>query len=253
MLLNYQIAGEGKPLIILHGLFGSLGNWNNPIKSLSSAYQVITVDLRNHGRSPHCDAMDYTLMAADIVELMKHLDISKAHILGHSMGGKVAMQLALNYPELIDKLIIVDIAPVAYGAHHEDVFKGLFAVDLKTLKSRSEADKQLSEHIDDVAVRAFLLTNLYRAHSKEFAWRMNLQAIYNEYNHISAAPAGNQYPKPTLFIKGANSDYLIADYKDAVLNLFPASKYKVILNAGHWPHAEKPAEFSQLVMDYLAE
>ena len=253
MLLNYQIFGEGKPLIIMHGLFGTFLNWNNQIKALSNDYQVIAVDMRNHGKSPHCDDIDYSLMASDIVELMSHLGLSKAHILGHSMGGKVAMQLALNHPDLIEKLIIVDIAPVQYSAHHDDVFKGLFAIDLKNLKSRGEADQTLSEYVDDAAVRAFLLTNLYRTENKEFGWRMNLQALYDGYDNISAAPAGTLYSQPVLFIKGANSDYMVPEYRDAVLKLFPNADYKVIKNAGHWPHAEKPAEFTKLIVEYLAD
>ncbi|MGB0204453.1 MAG: alpha/beta fold hydrolase [Neptuniibacter sp.] len=253
MLLNYQVFGEGEPLIIMHGLFGTLLNWNNQIKALSNDYQVIAVDMRNHGKSPHCDDIDYNLMASDIAELMGHLNISKAHILGHSMGGKAAMQLALSHPELIEKLIIVDIAPVPYTPHHEDVFKGLFAINLENLKSRGEADQTLAEYVDDAAVRAFLLTNLYRTENKQFGWRMNLQALYDQYNNISAAPEGKPYTKPVLFIKGANSDYMIADYRDAVLRLFPKSDYKVIKDAGHWPHAEKPAEFTKLIVEYLAD
>ncbi len=252
MLLNYQIFGEGEPLIIMHGLFGTLLNWNNQIKALSQDYQVIAVDMRNHGKSPQSDEIDYPLMASDIVELLQELNIQKAHILGHSMGGKAAMQLALNHPDLIEKLIIVDIAPVNYTPHHEDVFKGLFSIDLENLKSRGEADKALATYVDDAAVRAFLLTNLYRTETKQFGWKMNLQAIYDQYANISAAPEGPAYSKQVLFIKGANSNYMIPEYRDAVLSLFPKADYKVIKGAGHWPHAEKPAEFTQLIVDYLA-
>lgn len=252
MLLNYQVTGEGEPLIILHGLFGMLQNWNNPSKTLSQQYQVIAVDLRNHGRSPHCDEVSYSLMAADIIALMDHLNLPSAHILGHSMGGKVAMQLALNHPERINKLIVVDIAPVLYTPHHDDVFQGLFGVDLTTIKSRGDADKALAQHVDDAAVRAFLLTNLYRTEDQQFSWRMNLDALHKQYANISAAPEGPHYKQPVLFIKGANSDYLIPAYREAVLSLFPQADYKVIMGAGHWPHAEKPAEFTKIVMDYLA-
>ena len=251
MLLNHQVHGNGEPLIILHGLFGTLENWGSQIKTLADHYQVIAVDMRNHGRSPHSDAIDYALMAQDIAELMQHLNLSTAHIIGHSMGGKAAMQLALNKPELIDKLIIVDIAPVQYGAHHDDVFHGLFSIKLDQLKSRGEADKQLAEHIQEPSVRAFLLKNLYRTEEKQFAWRMNLNALHQHYSEIGSAPQGDSYNNPVLFIKGDNSNYLIPEYREAVLGMFPKATYKVIKNAGHWPHAEKPAEFSKIVLDYL--
>lgn len=251
MKLNYQIHGEGKPLIILHGLFGTLENWGAQIKVLSEHYQVIAADMRNHGRSPHSDQMSYDLMAADIAELMASLNLDKAQIIGHSMGGKAAMQFALTHPEKIEKLIIVDIAPVKYTPHHDDVFKGLFAVELRQLKSRSEADKQLSAYVDELGVRAFLLKNLYRNEDKQFAWRMNLDTLHSQYTNISAAPKGAPYPQAVLFIKGANSHYLLPKYRDAVLSLFPQADYKIIQNAGHWPHAEKPAEFTQLILDYL--
>ncbi|WP_286239794.1 alpha/beta fold hydrolase [Neptuniibacter halophilus] len=252
MQLNYQLHGEGEPLIILHGLFGTLENWGSQIKSLAERFQVIAVDLRNHGRSPHSDEMSYPLMAADILALMEQLNVSKAHILGHSMGGKAAMQLALNHPDRIDKLIVVDIAPVVYPRHHDDVFEGLFSIDLTSLKSRSQADSQLQALIKEPSVRAFLLKNLYRNEAGQFDWRMNLQALHDDYAQISAAPQGSSpYPKPVLFIKGANSNYLIPEYRDDLLGLFPKASYKVIQNAGHWPHAEQADSFSRMVLDYL--
>lgn len=253
MRLNYQIHGEGAPLIILHGLFGTLENWGSQIKSLSDRYKVIAVDMRDHGRSPHSELINYALMAEDIVELMEHLQLKSAHIIGHSMGGKAAMQLALSYPERINKLIIVDIAPVEYTPHHDDVFKGLFSVALDDLKSRSEADKQLSGFIQEPGVRAFLLKNLYKTENGKFAWRMNLPLLHKQYHHISAAPHGPSYRKPVLFIKGAKSNYLIPDYRDAVIDLFPKAHYTIISDAGHWPHAEKPAEFTKIVLDYLSK
>ncbi|WP_299178246.1 alpha/beta fold hydrolase [uncultured Neptuniibacter sp.] len=251
MLLNFQIHGEGQPLIILHGLFGTLENWGAQIKSLSEHFQVIAVDLRNHGRSPHSDEISYQLMADDLRTLISHLNLDTTHIIGHSMGGKAAMQLALTSPELIDKLIIVDIAPVSYGAHHNDVFEGLFSINLNALKSRSEADQTLANSVAEPGVRAFLLKNLYRDENKQFNWRMNLQSLHKHYAEISAAPSGQTYTDPVLFIKGAKSDYLIPEYRESVLNFFPRADYKVIKEAGHWPHAEKPAEFTQIILQYL--
>ncbi|MGB0468305.1 MAG: alpha/beta fold hydrolase [Pontibacterium sp.] len=251
MKLFHQIYGKGEPLIILHGLFGTLENWGTQIKSLAEHFQVIAVDMRNHGRSPHENLMTYEAMANDILELMHDLQLKNAHILGHSMGGKAAMQLALNHPARIQKLIIVDIAPVHYQAHHTDVFKGLYSIDLPQLKSRSDADQQLSQHVSEPSVRAFLLKNLFRTEHKTFAWRMNLDALHNQYADISAAPTGTAFTGPTLFIKGGNSDYLQAAYREQILSLFPMTTYKLIEGAGHWPHAEKPSIFGKIVLNYL--
>lgn len=251
MKLNLQIHGEGEPLIIMHGLFGTLENWGSQIKAFAEHFKVYAVDMRNHGRSPHSDEISYPLMAADILELMDDQGLEKAHILGHSMGGKAAMQLALNHPERIDKLIVVDIAPVQYPHHHTDVFKGLNSVPLASLKSRGEADQLLSQHIDEPSVRQFLLKNLYRNEQKQFAWRMNLPALEQCYDAISLPPEGQAYQAPMLFIKGEQSDYITPDYRDAVLSLFPKASYKVIQGTGHWPHAEKPAVFTSLVLKYL--
>ena len=174
MQLNLQISGHGAPLIIMHGLFGTLLNWSGQIKALSEHFTVYAVDLRNHGRSPHTDTTSYPLMAGDIIELMDQQGLESAHILGHSMGGKVAMQLAMNYPQRVDKLIIVDIAPVQYPNHHRDVFAGLNAVQLNSLKSRGEADQPLAQSIYELSVRHFLLTHLFPNEEKQFALPMEL-------------------------------------------------------------------------------
>lgn len=251
MKLFHQIYGEGEPLIIMHGLFGTYENWGTQIKGLSEHFQVIAVDMRNHGRSDHDPVMDYPAMATDIIELMEELNLESAHILGHSMGGKAAMQLALNHPEKVRKLIVVDIAPVEYQPHHQDVFAGLYAVQLDQLKSRGDADKQLAAHVDELGVRAFLLKNLYRNEEKQFCWRMNLDVLHDEYAQIGAAPSGTPYTDEMLFIKGGNSNYLLPEHRDQVLSFFPNATYKVIQNAGHWPHAEQPAMFGKLVLGYL--
>ncbi|MCV6590193.1 MAG: alpha/beta fold hydrolase [Marinobacterium sp.] len=251
MKLFHQIYGTGEPLLILHGLFGTYENWGSQIKGLAEHFQVIAVDLRNHGRSPHADEFTYPAMAADVLELMDDLALTSAHILGHSMGGKVAMQIALTAPQRLRKLVVVDIAPVAYQPHHDGVFKGLFNIELAGLKSRGEADKQLAEYVLEPSVRAFLLKNLYRTEDKQFAWRMNLPVIHSQYSNISLAPKGTPFSGTTLFIKGANSDYLIPAYRDQVVTLFPAASYKVIDGAGHWPHAEKAGMFSRTLLKWL--
>ena len=251
MKLHYQQQGAGTPLVILHGLFGTLENWGSQTKALAEHFKVIAVDLRNHGRSPHSDTMNYTAMVEDIIELLDDLGLDSVDVMGHSMGGKVAMQLALTYPERIQKLIIVDISPVTYSHHHKDVLKGLFSVDLQQLKSRSEADKQLSIYISEPGIRAFLLKNLYRDDNKQFQWRMNLPTLSKEYNKISEAPCGTPFSGTTLFIKGSESDYIQAEHRDSILTLFPQATYKLIQGAGHWPHAEKPAVFTKLLLNFL--
>lgn len=253
MQLNYHRTGQGPALIILHGLFGTWENWGAQIKMLAEQYDVIAADLRNHGASPHSDQLSYALMAEDVIELMDSLKLDSVLLLGHSMGGKVAMQLAIEHPERVEKLIVADIAPVTYGRHHDDVFMGLFNVELDGLKSRSAADKQLAEHVEIPGVRAFLLKNLQRDSEGKFGWKMNLDALHQEYHEISAAPAEGQYSGPTLFIKGGDSNYLKPEYADAIKSRFPNVSYKIIEGTGHWLHAEKPAAFNRIVERFLSD
>ncbi|EPJ49826.1 MAG: alpha/beta superfamily hydrolase [Osedax symbiont Rs2] len=252
MKLHYQISGDGPPLIILHGLFGTLENWGSQVTALSQHYTVISVDLRNHGRSPHCDAMNYTLMAADVIELMDLLSFNSSAIIGHSMGGKVAMQIALNYPHAVTQLIVVDIAPVNYSAHHEEIFNGLFSIELASLNSRAAADKQLKAYTADPGIRAFLLKNLFRNQDKTFSWRFNLPALRQSYHLLSLAPSGTTFDGDTLFIKGKNSDYILRQHQSPITTLFSKATFKIIEGAGHWPHAEKPKVFSSIIMKFLA-
>ena len=249
--LNYQVHGEGQPLVILHGLFGMLQNWGAQTKALADEFQVIAVDLRDHGRSPHSTEISYPLMAADIRQLIADLGYEKVDLLGHSMGGKVAMQLACEPDSPIDKLIVADIAPVAYDDQHRTVFAGLKAVDTSRIRSRQEADRCLAEHVDEASVRAFLLTNLYR-HEGTFAWRANVDLLDAYYHEIRKAPAMEQpFDGSTLFIKGGNSDYITPQYQPEILTWFPNADYKIIAGTGHWPHAEKPELFTSLVRRFL--
>lgn len=253
MKLHYQRQGQGKPLIILHGLFGSLENWGAQSKVLAEHYDVIAVDLRNHGRSPHADDTRYTSMSRDILELTEDLELKQVLLMGHSMGGKVAMQFALEHPGHVEKLVVVDIAPVEYTPRHDAVIAGLNAIPLDSLKSRSEADTILSGHVEDAPTRAFLLKNLYRNEHKTFAWRMNLSALARGYADIGAAPevVTEPYSGPVLFIKGGDSDYLLPQHQKPIQARFPNAGFKIIAGAGHLPHVEKPVAFTRLVEQFL--
>jgi len=253
MLLHFQRHGQGEPLVILHGLFGTLDNWGAQTKALSEHFDVIAADLRNHGRSPHTDEMNYAAMSQDLLDLLDHLQLKRINLMGHSMGGKAAMQFALDHPERVARLIVVDIAPVTYTARHNDVITGLKQIDLATLKSRGDADRILAEHVDSVATRAFLLKNLYRNQDKQFAWRMNLPVLEQQYAEIGAAPKGETYTGPVLFIKGGDSDYLQAEHQRPIQQLFPTAAFKIIAGAGHLPHVEKPTAFTRLVEKFLAD
>lgn len=251
--LHYKEAGQGQPLLILHGLFGSLDNWGAQVKALAAHFRVFAIDLRNHGRSPWSDEMDYASLCEDLVQFLDQHQLESAMVLGHSMGGKAAMQLALSHPQRVRRLLVVDIAPVRYPPGHTQVFEGLCSVDLAQLGSRQEAENQLSAHVTDLGVRQFLLKNLYRD-GDHFAWRMNLKVLQREYDRLADAPSGKTpYPGPTLFIKGGNSDYMQEQHRAAIARWFPAATARVIEGVGHWPHAEKPELFTRLALRFLQQ
>lgn len=253
MKLHFREAGSGKPLIILHGLFGFLDNWQTLAKYLSQRYHVYLVDLRNHGRSPHSPDFNYPLMAADLQELIRDQQIEQPAIMGHSMGGKVAMTFALQYPDQLSKLIVVDIAPKYYPPHHQDILAGLKAVDLQTVRTRGEADEALARYIPEEGVRQFLAKNLYRREDQGFAWRMNLPAIEANIEEVGKeTSAGTPFAKPALFIRGSQSRYIVPEQDQALIReLFPAARIETIADAGHWVHAEKPRELFDLVVNFI--
>ncbi|MEH6557073.1 MAG: alpha/beta fold hydrolase [Oceanicoccus sp.] len=251
-MLASSVIGQGQPLILLHGLFGMGDNLSMVAKSLSEYFQVYRLDLRNHGRSPRADSMTLTEMAADVKAFMDAHGIVSTHLLGHSLGGKVAMQLALDYPEAVEKLVVADIAPVAYKGGHKDVFAGLEAVDLASLSSRRDAENILRQFIQQDNVRLFLLKNLYRDEGGKFQWRINLSVLSRCYESFGQANHGDHpFTGPVLFIKGELSDYITEAYSDATRRLFPNAQLKIIQNTGHWLHAEKPVIFNQLVKRFL--
>lgn len=256
MELHYkQYSKDGAPLIVLHGLFGSLSNWGWHCKQLAEHYAVYGVDLRNHGDSPHSDDLDYQLMAEDVRQLMQQLGLESCYIVGHSMGGKVAMQLALSYPELLEKLVVVDIAPVAYPADadgHMNVLAAIDAVNLDAIKSRTEAEVTLGEYIAEEATRKFVLTNLVRSETGSFEWRLNKDSIRKNYAALRAELVETEsFPKPVLFVKGDLSPYIKAEHEAKIKALFPLASVKLIMDAGHWLHAEQPQALQLILLKFL--
>ena len=254
MRLNYKKIGEGQPLIILHGLFGSLDNWMTHGKKWSEEYQVYLVDQRNHGQSPHQAPFDYTSMANDLAKFINEEQIENPILIGHSMGGKTVMEYAVNHPDSIQKAIIVDIAPVAYEVHHYAVLQALNAVNLEEVNSRGEANRILSVYLEDSGVRQFLLKNLYWKEKGKLAWRFNLSLIEKEIIPISEFDISpKQYHGPTLFIKGENSPYILPEYASAIHDKFPNYHLEVIVNAGHWVHAEAPQHFYDVCTSFMKD
>jgi len=249
--LNYKSFGHAEPIIILHGLFGMLDNWQTVGKQLAEDYQVILVDQRNHGKSFHSEEMSYRLMAEDLKELLDELMLESAHIVGHSMGGKTAMTFSTIYPALTKSLVVVDIAPRTYRGGHEALFKALLAVDINHVSSRKEVDEQLSQSIDDDGVRLFLMKNLTRNPEGGYRWKANFKALYKHYDQLMASKISGSTVKPTLFIKGGASDYIRVEDEALIYDLFPLAEIEDVEGAGHWVHAVKPKELLEIVRSFL--
>lgn len=251
--LHWASQGQGTPLLILHGLFGSLDNWATQSRLLGAEFEVLAVDLRNHGRSPHHDVMTYPAMAGDVAAFLDRAGRRWVDVLGHSLGGKVAMQLALSDPARVRRLIVVDIAPIPYPERHDDVLAALRAVRLGEVASRTDADRQLAASVEEPMLRAFLLKNLVRVRGEGYRWRINLDAIERAQTDLSQAPAGVPFSGPTLFVRGENSDYLPPALTPAMAGLFPHAVVKTIRNAGHWPHFDQAGAFHQVVRRFLLD
>jgi esterase len=253
MRLHFQSYGQGEPLLILHGLFGSLENWRSISQHLAAYYHVFALDQRNHGRSPHSLEMDYRLMAGDVDEFLKAHALPNAHVLGHSMGGRTAMQFALSYPKSVRKLIVADIAPGETEPHHEYIFKALLALRLDEFQSRTEIEAALAPSIPDVALRRFLLKNLKRDASGHFYWQIGLGEIHGNYSRLGEAIGGARpFERPALFIRGERSDYLTPQDMHEIRKLFPQAALHTIPDAGHLLHVEKAEGFLDAVRKFLA-
>ena len=252
MKLHFRTLGEGLPLVILHGLFGTSDNWQTLGRRFSENYKVYLVDMRNHGRTEHSHEFDYQLMADDIKELIQSENLQNPIVMGHSMGGKAAMNFALQNPELLCKLIVVDIAPKAYPPHHDEIIAGLKSIDLANLKSRNDADEQLKAYVLEADTRLFLLKNLYRKEDNTFAWRVNIPAVEKNIDKIGGEITSDApFTKPTLFIRGGRSRYIKPEDNTSISSLFPDSEIESIEEAGHWVHAEAPEKFYEIVMRFL--
>tara|TARA_B100000676_G_C17903997_1_gene746213 strand:- start:124 stop:915 length:792 start_codon:yes stop_codon:yes gene_type:complete len=254
MTSNLYFIDKGtssKTILLLHGLFGSSSNWLTVGARLADRYRVIIPDIRNHGNSPQSSQMSYEEMCEDIIELVDKLEISKFILLGHSMGGKIAMQIALTCPERIDGLGVVDMAPVKYAHHFDRIFRGFNSVDLKQLKNRDEADHQMSKNIPESDIRQFLLKNLIKTHSG-WKWRLNLKSLDDNQNLITGfSPPKMKYKGPSWFLHGTKSDYLLPEHEPLIFKYFPRAQICPIKGASHWVHSEKPDLFWNCMERFL--
>jgi len=255
MRLKYKKYGEGPPLIILHGLYGSSDNWVTIAKNLSDTYTIILPDQRNHGESPHSDIHNYESMRDDLYELVKDLNLKKIFLAGHSMGGKTAISFAINWPEMLNGLLVADISPfeneertnIGYN-YNLSILNAMLSVDLKQITSRRDAEELLMKKITDERIAGFILKNLHRDTGNNFSWKINLTSVIRNLGNIMEGVIKNDDSIqpitgfPVIFLKGSESDYLVPSAYREILQIFPAAEIKVIEKAGHWIHAERPDE-----------
>jgi len=251
-LLNYKLEGEGHTIVLIHGLFGNLDNLGLLARDLKQDHQVLSIDLRNHGLSFQSNQHNYALMAQDVYQLLQHLNLNRYTVVGHSMGGKVAMKLAELAQDQVDKLLVLDMAPVKYTqSRHDNVFNGLKAVIERKPTQRKQALEILAEHIELEGVRQFLSKSLYNT-GEHLAWRFNVESLWDNYWQILGWEPVETISTPTLFVKGGDSDYLTAEHQGEVQKQFSSAKAHVIANTGHWLHAEKPAEVLRAIRKFIA-
>jgi esterase len=250
--LAYREYGQGQPMVILHGLFGSAQNWHSIAEHLAKSYRVIVCDLRNHGVSPWAPTMSFPEMADDLEVLIDEKGLGSAIVLGHSVGGKAAMLTALKHADKLESLIVIDIAPVGYEAPFLDYIEAMRGIDLAGVRRRAEVDEALAPIVDDPAARQFLLQNLDER-SRGFAWRLNLDAIAANMQELLSFPdtSALAYEGRALFVSGAESDYIGQRHHGAVWDRFPQAEFAVIADAGHYPHVEQPERFLARVSDFL--
>ncbi|WP_194437237.1 alpha/beta fold hydrolase [Vibrio fluminensis] len=250
-LLNYKLEGEGHTIVLIHGLFGNLDNLGLLARNLKQDHQVLSIDLRNHGLSFHSELHNYQAQAEDVCRLIQHLNLEQFTLIGHSMGGKVAMKAAEQLQSTIEKLIVLDMAPVHYTENrHDNVFAGLQAVETAKPTTRKQALDILAQHIEIEGVRQFLSKSLYK-NDEHLAWRFNVNNLFNNYQNIMSWEPITPINTPTMFIKGAESDYLRAEHQALIKAQFNQAKAHIIANTGHWLHAEKPEEVIRIIRKFI--
>lgn len=248
----YNKDSKETPLLVFHGLFGMLDNWGSFGREFGELMPTHLIDLRNHGKSFHSDAMSHDDLADDILHYMQHYNLEKAHLLGHSLGGKAVMQCAIKYPELVEKLIVVDISPKSYPPHHQGIIKALQSVDFSHVTSRGEVEIILSNYIHEKPVIQFLMKNLYWTEDKTLNWRFNLKTLAEKYaEFVSNAIKFGTFEGETLFISGEKSNYILPQDEFLIKQQFPHSKIVTVSKAGHWVQAENPKEFTEVVKTFL--
>lgn len=254
--LSFQSQGAaGPPVLILHGLLGSAGNWRSIARRLGERHRVFSLDLRNHGDSPHVEHMDYPAMAADVHAFLDTHDLQTVTVIGHSMGGKTAMRLALDHPRRVDRLVVVDIAPTKSLHDHGPVLRAMVSLNLARITRRGDAERMLAPEIPDPAMRQFLVQNLVNS-AAGFAWRINLPVIESSMTALLDFPVDadtQPFAGATLFLRGALSDYVLERDEAAIRRLFPNASVVTIEGAGHWVHAEQPARFLEVLFEALAD
>lgn len=251
-MLHSKIVGQGKALLILHGFLGSGDNWITLARKFATHFEVHIIDLRNHGRSFHADEMNFEVMCTDVYHYCEKKDLKDIAILGHSMGGKIGMHIAVNHPELVSKLIVADIAPKSYNRGHDSILEALHAIDFSIHKTREAVAKIIAKYIESEPIRLFLLKNVYRKEKDELAFRFNLPVLMKYYDEFTESlPNDYQYDGEVLFLKGALSNYILESDIDLIETHFPNADIVAIANAGHWLHAENPAEFYKYSSEFL--
>ena len=252
-MLYSKIEGEGKPFIIIHGFLGMSDNWKTlGLQFAQLGYQIHLLDMRNHGKSFHSDEFNYEIMVEDVKAYVDFHNLQNITLLGHSMGGKIAMLFATIYPDLVEKLIIADIGPKYYAPHHQSILEALNAVDFSKKPSRSEVDEIISKYISDFGTKQFLLKNLYWKTPDQLGFRFNLPVFNEKISEIGTAlPFENHFNKPVLFLRGDKSDYILDSDFETILHHFPLAIIKTISNAGHWLHVENPSVFYSEVEKFV--
>ena len=250
-----EASAAGLPLVLIHGLFGSAANWHGIARRLATGRRVLVPDLRNHGQSPWDPRMDYRTMAIDLAALLEREGIDRAHLVGHSMGGKAAMWLALTAPERVGSLVVADVAPIAYATRHGALVQALAALPLNEIADRRDADSRLAAAIHSAPVRGYLLQNLAHDGAGGWRWRLNLEVLAQSLEGILGFPeaTGLQFPGATLFLYGSRSDYVTGEGLPRIRALFPLARLRSIPNAGHWVYADQPEAFVAAVDGFLKD